>query len=103
MAETSTERANAIQTVMAATANESPEAREAALNSVIQPPSQAAADKLWKILVVGLLVLVLVSLGGLIFMVGDGDSETSPDIVLTAFTALLTGLLGLFIKSPVTD
>jgi hypothetical protein len=25
----------------------------------------------------------------------------SPDLVLTAFTASLTGLLGLFVKSPV--
>lgn len=70
------------------------------LNSVVRGPSQVAADTIWKWLVIGLLGLSAVSLLGLLYLVADGKTATSPDLALTTFTASLTGLLGLFIRSP---
>ena len=70
------------------------------MEALVPPPGQATANSLWTILVIGLLVLLAISLGGLLYMVGDGKESTSPDLIVTAFTALLTGLLGFFIKSP---
>jgi hypothetical protein len=44
--------------------------------------------------------LTLISLVGLLYLIADGKTETSPDLALTTFTATLTGLLGLFIRAP---
>jgi hypothetical protein len=63
-------------------------------------PSQGATDFIFKMLVPGLLLLTVISLVGLIFLIADGNTATPPDLVLTTFTASLTGLLGLFVKSP---
>jgi len=63
-------------------------------------PDQGTTNDLFRMLVSGLLVLALVSLGGLIFLTADANDATSPDLVLVTFTASLTGLLGLFVKSP---
>lgn len=49
----------------------------------------------------GLVVLLVISLGGVIWSVIDGNDKTSPDVIVTLFTAVLTGLIGLFVKSPV--
>jgi hypothetical protein len=103
MAETAAERAEAVQTVLTATTGDDPTVRAAALNSLIPVPDQTAANDLWKYLVIGLLALILIALLGLLFMIGDGDADTSPDLVVTAFSSLLTGLLGLFIKSPTSQ
>jgi hypothetical protein len=45
-----------------------------------------------------LAIIAGASLVGLVLLLAMGKS---PDLVLTAFTASLTGLLGLFVKSPV--
>lgn len=67
---------------------------------LVLTPTQETANALWRWLVPGLLGLTAISLIGLIWLIADGNEATSPDLVLTAFTALLTGLLGLFIKTP---
>jgi hypothetical protein len=67
---------------------------------LVLTPTQDTANALWRWLVPRLLGLTAVSLIGLIWLIADGNEATSPDLVLTALTALLTGLLGLFIKSP---
>ena len=72
------------------------------MRAVVPPPSGAEVGKLWMALVIGLLVLLAISLGGVIYLLADGDEETSSDVALTAFTALLTGLVGLFAPSPAT-
>lgn len=95
-------RALAVQSVVQATANESEEVKQAALAAVTQP-DQATTNDLWRYLVVGLLLLVLVALSGVIYLLADGDKNSTPELALTAFTALLTGLLGLFVKSPTQD
>lgn len=73
---------------------------KAALLSVIGAPSASAADRLYLWLVPGLLVLVGLAVVGMFLLIYDGKTETAPDLLLTAFTGLLTGLLGLFIRSP---
>jgi hypothetical protein len=42
--------------------------------------------------------LLLVALGGLIYLLSE---DKTTDLLLTAFTALLTGFIGLFSPSPV--
>jgi hypothetical protein len=74
----------------------------ATLQALVGPPSQTTANELWRWLVPGLLLLTTISLVGMLYLIADGSEKTSPDLALTAFTALLTGLLGLFIKSPQT-
>lgn len=89
-----------VQSVLAATKDESEAVRSKALDALIGEPSQTAADGLWKSLVTGLLILLAIALAGMLWAILDGETDTSPDVAVTAFTALLTGLLGLFIKSP---
>ena len=89
----------AVQSVLQSTANETPEVKQAAI-AAVSPPSQGTANVLWRCLVVGLLILILIALGGVIYLLADGDKDSSPDLALTAFTALLSGLLGLFVTSP---
>ena len=100
MAETSADRAQAVQAVADATAGQSPEVQRIAMQAVVPPPPAAEAGKLWLALVVGLLVLAAISLGGMIYAVADGNDKTDPDTALTAFTSLLTGLIGLFAPRP---
>lgn len=99
--ESMTERAAAVQSVRVATAGASEAVQLAAMEALIPPPGRATANRLWRDLVRGLVVLVGVALAGLIYVVADGKPATGPDTIVTAFTALLTGLLGLFVKSPV--
>ena len=51
-------------------------------------------------LVLALLAVLVVSLGGIIVTAADGDDGTRPDVIMTVFLLALTGLLGLFVKSP---
>ena len=52
---------------------------------------------MWIILVSGLVLLLLLALLGLTHVIGSGVSD---DKVVTLFTTVLAGLLGLFVKSP---
>lgn len=99
MPDTTSSRALAVQAVVTATAADTPEVKQAAM-AAIAPPAAQVANDLWRYLIIGLLLLLLIALGGVIYLLADGDKDSSPDIALTAFTALLTGLLGLFVKSP---
>lgn len=60
-------------------------------------PSQATANTLWSWLVAGLILAMLLSLGALIWFSATGKKT---DTLVTIFTALLTGLLGIFAPSP---
>jgi hypothetical protein len=93
-------RVKAIQEVSGNIENLSPEGQRAAIESVVPRPGQKTADTIWLILVSGFVFLILVSLVGLLYMIGDGNDNTSPDLVVTAFTTLTAGLLGLFVKGP---
>ncbi len=100
MAESASERAEAVQAIASATAGSPEEVQRIAMQAVVPPPTQAEASRLWFVLVVGLLVLAAMSLGGLVFLLADGNQGTEHDAALTAFSSLLTGLLGLFAPKP---
>jgi hypothetical protein len=72
-----------------------------------RPATEESADaapyanaRVWETFVVGLLVLLLCSLVGIVWTVADGNDATSPDVLVSIFTSTLTGLLGLFVRSP---
>jgi hypothetical protein len=89
-----------VKAVASATSGSSEDVQRLAMQAVVPPPSQSDAGRLWFALVVGLLVLAAISLGGLVYLLADGNDKTDPDAALTAFTTLLAGLLGLFAPKP---
>ena len=98
--ETSAARADSVERVVGAVAGEAPEVKEAALNALgppIQRPSRSVSDVAWIILVTGLVVLLILSLLGLLRVIGRTVGE---DKLITIFTTTLAGLLGLFVKAP---
>jgi hypothetical protein len=74
-------------------------AAAASVASMPEPPP-ATVGVLWKILVLALSVVLVIALAGIIWTVVDGNQNTSPDVIVTVFSSALTGLLGLFVKSP---
>jgi hypothetical protein len=111
VSETAAERAAAVQQagaavqqLVVATANEPEDVKKAALDVVAGIPSPQGADVgwLWRALVVGLLILILVAAGGVIWAVMDGNAKTDADKLLIIFTPALSGLIGIFVPSPTT-
>jgi uncharacterized integral membrane protein len=98
--ETSAQRAASVQQVMQATTNEVPEVKQTALNALGVPipgPTRSAADIVWVILVTGLVILLVLAVLGLTHVLGHSVAD---DKIVTIFTTVLAGLLGLFVKSP---
>lgn len=96
---------DAVSSAMAGASDESDPVKAAvgaaaAMAAVPPPSTPTAISRLWTILVSGLVFALLVALGGVLYTVADGKDTTSPDVMVTVFTALLTGLIGLFVKSP---
>jgi hypothetical protein len=98
---------SAVRQVYAATEGMEPQARAAAVAAaagaaagVPSPSGPRVIGFLWRALVLGLLMILAASLFGIIWTVLDGRDKTSPDVLVTVFTAALTGLLGLFVQSP---
>ena len=94
-----------VQGAMHATATADPAVQAAAVGAAVtaslpSPPLPADVGFLWKALVVGLLAVLLVAAGGIIYTVADGNTSTTPDVLVTIFTSVLTGLVGLFVQSP---
>lgn len=56
-------------------------------------PDPATANDLWRAVVYGLLTVLVIGLIGIIVLIATGKA---PDQIVTAFTATLTGILGLF-------
>ena len=65
--------------------------------TIVGPSDQATTNLLWKVLVFALAAISLMSLVGLVVLIALGKT---PDLVLTAFTASVTGLVGLFVPAP---
>lgn len=63
----------------------------------IRAADASTSNRLWTFVVLGLLALLGTSLIGLIVLIAIGKPV---DVVVTAFTALLTGTIGLFVPSP---
>jgi hypothetical protein len=91
----------AVNEALAATAGQPAEVQAAAVRAAIPPPRGGDVNWLWKVLVSGLVVVLIISLMGVMWAVLDAKDGTSPDTIVTLFTAVLTGLIGLFVKSPV--
>ena len=89
-----------IQAALAATSGKSEEVQVQAVKSVIEQPSQNVADNLWQWVVGGLVAALGIALIGLIVLICLGKSYAP---VLTAFTGLLSGIVGLFVQSPVAN
>ncbi|MFY9588525.1 MAG: hypothetical protein WAT66_13825 [Actinomycetota bacterium] len=99
MAETAADQAVAVEKVMTATQGQPQSVVQEAL-AAIGKPGQKATDRLWTMFVGGLVAGLLASVGALIAAILDGKTATAPEDVLKVFTPLLTGLVGLFVKSP---
>ena len=98
--ETSAQRAASVKQVVEATAGENSEVKQAALSALTAPipaPTHSAADIVWVVLVTGLVVLLVLAILGLTHVLGH---EVADDKIVTIFTTVLAGLLGLFVKSP---
>jgi hypothetical protein len=93
-----------IEAALEATAGEPEPVRAAAVQGAASAPlplpSSDALGFVWRALVVGLVVVLIVSLVGIILIVRDGSDQTNPEVLVTVFTASLAGLLGLFVQSP---
>jgi uncharacterized membrane protein YcjF (UPF0283 family) len=93
----SVERVAAVERLAPSIKELDPAAQVEAVKAAIKEPDAATTNKLWQILVTGLLILLGIALIGLIYLLAD---DKTSDVALTAFTALLTGLVGLFAPSP---
>jgi hypothetical protein len=94
---TADDQAAAAKKLSDAVANLPPATQQAVLNAVVPPPSGPAINQLWLIFVGGLSAALLVALIGGIVLAIDGKTT---EVAVTAFSALLAGLLGLFAPSP---
>jgi hypothetical protein len=65
---------------------------------VLGKPTQNTTDKLWMMLVAGLVTVLVGSVIGLIAWAGHSNAQT--DKLVTVISAVLAGLLGLFVASP---
>lgn len=98
MAESAADRAKALEQSISATKHLSEASQQKAIDAVLGQPTQRTTNWLWRSVVTGLLVILVIALGGIIGLVGSGHTA---DTVVTVFTATLTGLVGLFVPSPV--
>ncbi|HEY2334628.1 MAG TPA: hypothetical protein VGH58_06450 [Solirubrobacterales bacterium] len=97
---TTSEQAAALSQMAPAVKELHPDAQVKAVEGLIGKPDSATTNLLWTILVPGLVVLVGVSIVAVVVLLLDGKSA---DQAVTAFSALLAGLLGLFTPSPASQ
>jgi hypothetical protein len=95
-----------VTAALTATANESEAVKSAAVNGAaaaasgaVPPPTGRTANILWTILVSVLSAVVLGSAISIIVYALE-NKAAPPDILTTIFTTTLSGLIGLFVKSP---
>jgi hypothetical protein len=93
------DQAAAAERLSTAVAGLDPATQQKVLSAIVPPPTGAAVNKLWLILIVALAVALLTALVGGVVLVIDGKTS---DVAVTAFSSLLAGLLGLFAPSPTT-
>lgn len=93
-------RYSAIVESLNANQNKTPAVQAKAIQETLrgmEEPTQPVAEMLWKVLVFALASVTVLSLLGLVVLIALGKT---PDLVLTAFTASITGLVGLFVPAP---
>lgn len=94
----------AVNEAMEATKDHPPEVRAAAVSAAVQAaavpgPSGQDVNRLWLILIIGLLSLLLCTLGAIFYEVIAADK--APESLIAVFTTVFGALVGLFAKSPV--
>lgn len=95
-------RASAIEQVMRATAGEKPAVKRAALAALLDqvpPPTTWGTNIVWIVFVGGLVLILALAVLGLTHVLGTGVTD---DKLVTIFTTVLAGLLGLFAQKPGT-
>jgi hypothetical protein len=100
MAQSMQQKVEDARSIAGAVSDLAPDAQAAIIQAAIPTPTGEAINRLWMTLVQGLLLALLVALGGLLYLLID---DKSADVAVTVFTALLTGLLGLFAPSPTSS
>ena len=76
-----------------------PSAQVAAMSGVVGSPDAATRKIIWIIIIGGLVAVLVLALVGLIYLFKE--ELDGADTILTVFTTVLAGLLGLFANSPV--
>jgi hypothetical protein len=91
-----------VEAALAATEGEPTEVQAAAVTGAasVPAPDAVSAGWLWRVLVLGLVGILGLSLLGIVWTVVDGNNGTSPDVIVTIFSSTLAGLIGLFVKAP---
>jgi hypothetical protein len=99
MSATADARHTLIASALTDTQGKSVAEQAAAVDAALVPlPTQDVANTLWTVVIGALAIIAIGALAGIIGLILAGKSA---DLVLTAFTASVTGLLGLFVQSPV--
>lgn len=100
--ETSAERAAAVKAAVDATQNQ-PEAVKVAAVQAVGGPGRLATDLIWVAVIIGLVGLLFYSLTGILDLLLDNGAKKSPDKLITIFTTVFAGLIGLFAPSPLQN
>ena len=87
-----------VERLLQASAGEDPALRAALVRTVAA--RDRTTEALWRLVVVGLMVLAGIALVGVLYLIADGNPETRPELALAAFVGLFGGLLGLLIGAP---
>jgi hypothetical protein len=90
--------AERVQRLLQTTASEDPALRLAVIRALAS--ERGTTDSLWQWIVAGLLLLATIALGGLLYLLARGNPNTPPEMALTVFVGLLSGLMGLLIGAP---
>jgi HEAT repeats len=96
------QRATAVQEALEATKSQDTAVKIAAVEA-IGAPGTSTTDLIWVIVVVGLLIILGGALWGTIDLLTDNRATKSPDKLITIFTTVFAGLIGLFAPSPLAN
>ncbi|MBA3736521.1 MAG: hypothetical protein H0W90_15235 [Actinobacteria bacterium] len=100
--ETAEQRATAVATAVDATKDQSEAVKIAAVQAV-GAPGRGATDLIWIVVVLGLVGVLFYSLWGIIDLLTDAQATKTPDKLITIFTTVFAGLIGLFAPSPLAN
>ena len=95
-------RAEAIEKVAQAAKGLTDQAQLKAIGeAVVLPPDQATSNRLWFIIIPGIILLAAVLAVFVFVLEVDGNNKTNPATITPALTFVLGAFVGLFAKSPV--
>ncbi len=74
--------------------------KAAAIQGAMPPPTGEALNNIWYIVICGLMAILILAALTLFNIVGD--DKVSDDKIITIFTTVFAGIIGLFVPSPAT-